>query len=290
VAKLIACIDWFFDEWHAKHYRFMRCVFIAAVLLLGVVAIEIDRVFGWSPLWGTAPKNHLAAISWAVTVLLVFEVVEMVVSLRRSVADSVGRHLQVYALLLLRDAFAKLSDLPEPISISGDDYTTLAIMGTDAVGALLLFAGATWFSKLQRHRPMVQDADSADRFLAIKKLLAFGLLVTFAGLIVQDVVSVTWGLGGHRLFDNFFTILIFADVLLAIVSLGFTDNPSIVFRNFGFAFAAIVLRLAVASPEYLRPALGVAGALIAIGVTLSYNWAIDESRDGDPFDDEAIDR
>jgi hypothetical protein len=136
---------------------------------------------------------------------------------------------------------------------------------------------------------LVKDADSAGRFLTIKKLLAFGLLVTFAGLIVQDVISMLWGAGGHRLFDNFFTILIFADVLLAIVSLGFTDNPSIVFRNFGFAFAAIVLRLAVASPEYLRPALGVAGALIAIGVTLSYNWATDESPDGDPFDDEATD-
>jgi len=198
-------------------------------------------------------------------------VMEMIFSLGESVANSVARHLQVYALVLLRDAFSELAGFPEPIRVTGEYAREVGVMATDAAGAILLFVCAAFFSRMQRHVPITLDTLGGRRFVEIKKVIALGLVVVLAVLSFRDLYSLLWGEKTHRLFDTFFTILVFVDVLLAVVSLGITDNPAIIFRNFGFAFAAILLRLAIASPEFVRPALGLAGGLTAIAVTVAYN-------------------
>jgi hypothetical protein len=270
--------------WSSRPARLVKAASIATVLIGGVGLIEANRLFELPGRLENLPTVHLAAIAWAVTALLVFEVVDMVLSLSRSVADSVGRHLQVFALLLLRDAFAKLAEFPEPISLSREQYAILGVMGADAAGALLVFAGSTWFAKLQRHRPIVTDERVARRFVAIKRAISAALLGIFAWLCARDVAMLLWGSGVHEVFDHFFTVLVFVDVLLAVIALGFSSKPPIVFRNFGFAFAAILIRLAVASPDYVRPGLGLASVIVAIAVTAAYNWALAESPNGDPFE------
>ena len=274
VAQLTDAIE---ARWRSSFVRKTRAAALVVVLTGGVLLIELARRGMLPSEWSQVPSVHLAAIAWAVTLLLVFEMVEMVLSLGRSVADSVGRHLLVYALLLLRDAFSELSRLPEPIAITSAEHHSLLVMGADATGAIVLFVAATFFSRLQHHTPIVSDPSVSRKFVAIKKSCALLLIATLAWLCARDVASLLWGAGTHEMFDQFFTVLVFVDVLFAIVSLGFTDHPQVVFRNFGFAFAAILLRLAVASPEFVRPVLGIVGAGVAILVTLAYNLSM---RDG----------
>ena len=63
-----------------------------------------------------------------------------------------------------------------------------------------------------------------------------------------------------RWFDAFFTALIFADVLVVLISLRYTDTYAVVFRNAGFALATVVLRLALVAPA-------VPGVLLGVGAT-----------------------
>lgn len=246
-----------------------RSIALGTTLLGGVALIELRRLGLVPTAWDALPTVHLVAIAWTVTVLLVFEIVEMILALGRSFSETVARHLQVYSLVLLRDAFAELSHFPEPVAVALEDLHALGVMGADAAGAIALFAAAVWFRRLQRHAPITADASAVDTFRAIKKSIAFVMLLVFAALLGGDVAMAFRG----RSFDLLFTVLIFVDVLLAIVSLGFTDMRAIIFRNFGFAFAAILLRLAIASPEFIRPALGVAAAIVAIAVTFAFNFA-----------------
>jgi len=261
------------------------------VLVGGITLTELSRrgMLPETDRMSSVPTTHLAAIGWTVTVLLIYEVVEMLRALPRSVAASVARHLQLYALVLLRDAFAELSTFEEPIRVTLDDAHALGVMGSDALGAVLLFLGATLFSRMQAHRPITKDTARVGEFVRMKRAIALSLVGILAALCVRDAVSLLWGEQEHRLFDTFFTVLIFVDVLLAVISLAYTEIPAVVFRNFGFALAAILLRLAIASPEFLRPLLGVAGAVTAIGVTLAYNLAIDRETPGEnphePIDD-----
>lgn len=248
------------------------------VLLGGAGLIEVAR-WVWPtdrPDW--LPVVHLAAISWAINLLLLYELVDMCFAISKSVAMSVARHLQIYALVLLRDAFLKLESFPEPIEVGFEDLRSIWVMVADAGGGVLLFIAAAVFTRLQRHRPITLDAAEGEIFRAIKRVIVMLLLVVLATLCVQHAlgaIGVVGAAGALPILDVFFTVLVFVDILLAFVSLAFTTNPAIVFRNFGFAFSAILLRLALASPEFVRPAMGVAGALTAIAMTLAYNLASD---------------
>ena len=269
--------------WDQDFCRRFRSASLVAVLIGGVVIIEMGRLF-WAddrPEW--MPVVHLAAITWAISLLLIYELVEMAFAMSKSVARSVARFLQLYALVLLRDAFLKLESFPEPIAVTVADLPKIAIMVSDAAGGLLLFVAAAVFSKLQKHNPITSQPEGGRRFRAIKRVIVAFLLVVLLLLCVVWLASSLGLVNGPPLLDTFFTVLVFVDVLLAFISLAFTTNPAIVFRNFGFAFAAILLRFAVASPEFIRPAMALAGAVTAIAMTVAYNLAtVEESGSPEP--------
>jgi hypothetical protein len=81
-------------------------------------------------------------------------------------------------------------------------------------------------------------------------------------------------------FNTFYTVLIFSDVLIVLISLRYSATYHVVFRNSGYAAATVMIRLALAGPRYLGTALGVAAALYNLGVAAAYNYvtpAVQES-------------
>ena len=72
-------------------------------------------------------------------------------------------------------------------------------------------------------------------------------------------------------FDACYTVLIFADVLLVLVSLRYSSTYHVVFRNSGFAIATVLIRLALIAPAPINALLGVSSALFALGLTVAYN-------------------
>ena len=67
------------------------------------------------------------------------------------------------------------------------------------------------------------------------------------------------------------TVLIFADVLMVLISLRYSTTYHIVFRNSGFAVATVLIRLALIAPAPVNALLGIASALFALGLTVAYN-------------------
>lgn len=269
------CVDTLERGWDHAVFRRARSASLVLVLVGGVLLIEVGR---WlpaedRPMW--LPTVHLAAISWSIGLLLLYELVEMAFAISKSVASSVTRHLQLYALVLLRDAFLGLDSLPEPIKVDYDQLPNVAVMASDAAGSILVFVAAALFARLQRHTPITSDTSGAETFVTVKRVIVIFLILLLVGLSMFRIAGIAGLPDTLPVLETYFTVLVFVDVLLAFVSLAFATNPAIVFRNFGFAFSAILLRFAIASPEFIRPGLGVAGALTAIAVTMAYNLAID---------------
>ena len=179
--------------------------------------------------------------------------------------------------MLLRDAFLKLGSFPEPISVTTEGLHRVGVMGADAGGAIVLFLAAGLFARMQRHTPITTDQADGRSFRALKSVLVSGLLLVLGALCGYRLLALVGPFNAPPVLDTYFTVLVFVDVLLAFTSLAFTQTPAIVFRNFGFAFSAILLRLAVASPEFIRPSLGLAGAVAAIAVTFAYNISTDQT-------------
>ncbi|HSN54167.1 MAG TPA: hypothetical protein VLT32_05825, partial [Candidatus Sulfomarinibacteraceae bacterium] len=69
------------------------------------------------------------------------------------------------------------------------------------------------------------------------------------------------------------TLLIFADVLIVLISLRSSITYPVVFRYFGFAVATVLIRLALTAPRFIDAGLGITAALFALALTWLYNHA-----------------
>jgi hypothetical protein len=260
-------------EGHWSSHRTARAAgtILIAVFLLALLAIEANRG-GWlpPPLSTALPTNHFYAVDLALTLLLFFEVLSLVFTLARSVSFSVGKQFEILSLILVRQTFKEFTRFPEPVTW---DHVRPAILDMAAVafGALLIFVVLGFYYRLQRHLPISSDPDERWSFAASKKLTALVLLVLFAALALLDLRRVALGMDSYPFFETFYTVLIFADILLVLVSLRYSSTYAIVFRNSGFAVSTVFLRLALTSPHHIKALMGLLAALFALCLTLAYN-------------------
>ncbi len=224
------------------------------------------------------PTNHFHAISWTVTFLLVIEVLDLVFGLADSVSRTIGKQLEIFSLVLLRKTFDELPKFPEPLIVEGH-VDALWRMGSQTGGALLVFGLLLVYYSLEQRRPAAPDRTDIAGFIAFKKVVCLVLLAAFTVIgAVAGIQSVTLvdpdATLSLRFFELFYTILVFADVLLVLASLSTDESYGIVFRNFGYAVVTVTLRLALAAEPHLNAILGV----LAAGVALAIAWLFQTSR------------
>jgi len=197
--------------------------------------------------------------------LLAFEVVGLVFSLSRSVTAAAGKQIEIFSLILLRHSFEEFGHLDEPVTWEGARESVVHMVA-NGFGALALFVVLGFYYAAQRHRPISDDAKETRGFVAAKKAIALVLVGVFGVLAVRSLAG-----AGGGFFESFYAVLVFADVLLVLVSLRYSASYHIVFRNSGLAVATVLLRLGLSAPVYWNAALGLAAALFALGLTLAGN-------------------
>jgi len=247
-------------------------VLLVIAFLLALGAAELSRR-GLLPAAippGAVPRSHFWAVGVAFTLLLGLELVALVLAIGRSIAASVGKQIELLALILLRKAFLELSEVGEPVAwVDAAPRVPGAL--ADMGGALLVFVLAELFARAQRHRAIAVGDDQA-AFVAAKKLLALVLLAAF--VVGALVAAARTAQGAHvAFFEVCFTVLIFGDVLLVLLSLVASADHRVVFRNSGFAAATVMMRLALTAPRFVNVLLAAGAALYALLVSVVYERA-----------------
>lgn len=246
-------------------------VLLVAAFLAALVAIELRRQGLLPPAWRAAlPPSHFYAVHLAFTFLLFIEIVGLALSLAQSVANSVGKHFEIFALILLRKSFEQLATLTEPVSWDQIRPAILNMVG-DAGGALLIFVVLGLYYRAQRHAPITDDLEERTGFVALKKAIALLLLASFAGIALHAGGTFFSTGRTYSFFAAAYTVLIFSDVLIVLISLRCNAEFRVAFRYFGFAVATLLVRLALTAPPPIDAALGVGAAAFAWGLTLAYN-------------------
>jgi hypothetical protein len=267
--------DAFESWWEGPEARRMVAFVLISSFLVALTVIEASRRGLVPPsLSGTIATNHFVAIDVAFTLFLVVELVGLVLGLATSVADTAGKQFEVFSLILVRRSFKELVEFDrEPIQWSFEaGREAVQYVVVDAVGALLIFLTLGLFYTLQRHQPITHSPEEQRHFVSQKKLVANILLLILAGLGVYALAKPLVAGETVPFFDAFYTVLIFSDVLIVLISLRYSATYHVVFRNSGFAAATVMIRLALAGPRYLGTALGVAAALFNVGVAAAYSY------------------
>jgi len=245
---------------------------LSVSFIFGIIAVELN-IRGFAPefLQSRIPLKHLIIIAQVFTLLLCFEIISLVFSFVHSVSISMGKQIEVLSLVLLRDVFKEFAYFSEPISwIEVKPF--LFPMISSAIGALTLFFILSFYYKIYHCRPITNDINDTKNFIKIKKNIAFFLLVSFIIILVYEALIYLKTGNPNKAFETFYTILIFSDILIILVSMRYSSNYIVTFRNSGFAVATVFIRLALISPAPFNALIGIGSALFVMGIGLTYKY------------------
>lgn len=215
-----------------------------------------------SSLLAQLPSSYLKAIYTPFSIILFYEVLTLVVILPKSIVIFIGKQYEIITLIVIRSFFHDIADydLDKP-----DIYTFsfLKDISLDLIGALLLFFLTTLYYQLfaKTKKTKSQPSSKRTRFIHIKKTAAVVLSVL---LLVLSVVSfANWaihlyhvsaeGIAPHDpnsvFYKDFFSVMIFIDVFLLILSFIYSGSYDLIFRNGGFVISTILVRIALTAQK-----------------------------------------
>jgi hypothetical protein len=257
--------------------------FLIHLLIIGLVHFNIVSIDEPSKLL----KNPIAAIYTPFSFILVYEVYLLIYYLPKSTSTYISKQYEIIALIIIRRLFKDLSDLslvPNWFNNKSDLQFTY-----DLVASVLLFYLIYLFS-IQRKAVFshVQKSDnhsvSIAKFINAKKWMATALVPVL--LIIAIYSFIDWGIGlfqpvevnhisfkniNNIFFEQFFNILIIADVILLLFSFFHTDEFHKVIRNSGFIISTILIRISFSVSGVLNTILIVSAVLFGLLMIFIHN-------------------
>lgn len=272
-----------------KHWGEQVILVIAIASFLIHLAIIYLVDFGIIPIAVTSDllKNPIAAIYTPFSFILVYEVYLLIHYLPKSITTYISKQYEIITLIIIRRLFKDLSTL----TLTSDWFTIKYDLQFtyDLIASVLLFFLIYLFYKQSKKRYRIIDNSANDRegiarFIKIKKYLATALVPV---LIIVAVYSfVNWSLStiypqtntkvsfsniNNIFFEQFFTILIIADVVLLLFSFFHTDEFHKVIRNSGFIISTILIRLSFSVSGLLNTLLIVSATVFGLLILIIHN-------------------
>lgn len=265
------CYDVLHHFWeHPKIERRVAQLLIVT-FLGGIAGIEMKRQGMLPPeLAAITPDNHFYSVNFAFSLLLLLEVLSLIFVLPKSVTRSLGKQFEILCLILLRNSFKALADMHEPLDVL-QDWESILHIASSSVGALFIFVFLGLYHRMHRYQGYLKDPLEKLHYVMTKKILSLLLLCVFVSVGSYFLWDFVCNGNVHDFFQTFYTILIFADILLVLIAQRYMPSFHAVFRNSGYLIATLFIRIALSAPPYYDVLAGLAAALFALGVTYATN-------------------
>ena len=198
-------------------------------------------------------SSPLSALYTPFSILLTYEVYQLIRTIPESFSSSVGKQYEIATLLGVRDILKRLPDVEgsDGWEVSDD----VAFLLVECAAFLALFYTALTYYNMKKIEDTDQKiSEDVSVFIVTKKAIAILMLVVF-GLIALS--SLTGWLsaveeGGGSVdrtifFLDFFTFLILADILILLISYWFYTDFRNLARNTGFVLSTVIIRVAISA-------------------------------------------
>ncbi|BCS99002.1 hypothetical protein DSLASN_46340 [Desulfoluna limicola] len=264
--------------WEGPSGHRLAGTLLVGTFLVSLVLVEINRFVGLPAAMATlVPKNHLAAIEIALTLLLVIEVMGLVFSMVHSVSTSVGRQLEILSLILLRNVFKEISH-HDPLSWETLEGSMAGISAA-VTGALIVFGLLALYYRIRKIATLAKDDEDRQSFIAAKKCIALALLAAFHLIALNSLFAYASGAHTSPAFQTIYTLLVLSNILIVLLSLRHGHNYHVAFRNSGFAVVTVLILIALIAPPVWSAAIGIFASLFALATLWlfgMFNGAEDE--------------
>tara|TARA_B100000459_G_C8591523_1_gene207979 strand:- start:908 stop:1774 length:867 start_codon:yes stop_codon:yes gene_type:complete len=217
-------------------------------------------------------KSPLSTLYTPFSILLVYEVYQLIRTIPDSFSSSVGKQYEIATLLVVRDILKRLSEVQNSVgwNISSD----LGFLLVECIAFLvLLYTSLTYFRISNSSEKSEEMADNIVTFIEAKKGVANAMLLIFLATAAYSfftwVGSVQEGGGSVSrviFFLDFFTFLILADILILLISYWFYTDFGNLARNTGFVLSTVIIRVAISSEGVSSMILFTLSGLLGIAI------------------------
>ena len=216
--------------------------------------------------------SPLDALYTPFSILLAYEVYQLVRAIPESFSTAVGKQFEIVTLLVVRDIFKRLSE----IDFSGEWVidSELRLIVIECFTFIILFTTSLIYRANSSKDTKIDSLDDElVNFVQNKQLISLFLLATYVVVAIFSftnwAISVNEGDGSVSrdiFFLDFFTVLILADILILLISYRYSTDFTNLARNTGFILSTVVLRVAIGAGGLSSMILFVLGGLLGIAV------------------------
>ena len=251
---------------------------IGFVIHLTIILLNNYNLIELSVVGTNLFSNPISALYTPFSFILVYEAFLLIYYIPRSFTTAVGKQYQIMSLIVIRKIF---KDIPlVDLNANWIENSNNQQLIFDLVGVLIIFFLIYLFKITKEKLPIKPVSDKLDRFIASKKLVSIVLLPTLFAICIMSFVN--WFSGvfieetfnenlNNLFFNEFFTILILADVFILLLSFQYTERYSQLIRNTGFIISTILLRLSFSVSGLTSILLIISGILFGLIILLIYN-------------------
>ena len=219
--------------------------------------------------------SYLKAIYTPFSFILLYEVFLLVIIIPKSISEFVGKQFEVITLITLRSFFHDIAelDLNNSINIYNHDFISLMY---DLCAAILMLGLTILYYKIYQNNGKAEVVNQLNNFINIKKIVSLGMIVILLLLSISSFYN--WGSemiialqtdsnypnSNAVFYSDFFSIMIFVDVLLLIISFTYHFSFFTIFRNASFIITTILIRMSLTIEKPMNYIIILIGFLFSI--------------------------
>jgi hypothetical protein len=288
-ATLAGAFDRGYSDAHRTWLDHMVVNISAAGFLVHLLLVFLSRILANPPaLIAAVGKNYLAAIYTPFSFILFYEVLMLIAALPQSTSQSIAKQYEIVSLIFIRRFFkdiAQLDDIGKLAQLSPEILPVFVDVGAGLFMFLLVTVFVHAGRRRWRRETSPEESPELEKFISRKKAIALALAVLLVSLAAYSLVVF-----GYQVWQNIyhgatetvdpntffyidvFTVMIFTDVLIVILSLSVSDRYELVFRNAAFVISTILIRFSLTTARQYSALLAVTGMLFGIVTLVVYNY------------------
>ncbi|MDA0792275.1 MAG: hypothetical protein O3B46_00600 [Bacteroidetes bacterium] len=238
-----------------------------------------SKKFHWvqTPFEARLLDDPISAIYTPFSIILVYEIYLLIVYLPRSFTTAVSKQFEIISLILIRRVFG---DIPN-VDLNVNWFENLENLQLiyDLTGIVLLYFLIYLFNRDRQKLPRKAIDERLHRFVQSKRMVSVVLLPILILTALYSVwmwTSALFNLDGaipdinDVFYNEFFTILILADVFILLLSFQYTERYSQLIRNTGFVICTILIRLSFATTGLINILLIISSVLFGLMILKIY--------------------
>ena len=266
----------YFDKYfNAKNVRKVELLILRAAVfafLFHLLIIFLGNNFIY---FKNLQHSYLKAIYTPFSFILFYEVFLLVIIIPKSISEFVGKQFEVITLITLRGFFHDIADLDLKnfININNPEFISLLY---DLLASLIMLSLTILYYKIYQNNRKSEVVNELNNFINIKKLVSLSMIIILLVLSISSLYL--WGtemLEALKLnkdypnpntvfYADFFSIMIFVDVLLLIISFIYHFSFFTIFRNASFIITTILIRMSLTTEKPMNYIIILIGFLFSI--------------------------